>query len=152
MRVSGIASARLAPASAQQGAQRHTGAFRFACLPACIIMDAMGDQEGRDLGMWVDGGGERVIVHVGGEMDIDRAPMLFNALHIAITREGGPNEIVADLSDMSFCDSAGLNALIRARHTAAEYGKHLSLRAPQPQFLRLLDITGAGIIFTITDT
>ncbi|MFI5672944.1 STAS domain-containing protein [Streptomyces sp. NPDC051704] len=111
----------------------------------------MGDQEGRDLGMWVDSGDGRVVVHVGGEMDIDRAPMLYNALHIAITQPEGPHEIVADLSDMSFCDSAGLNALIRAHHTAAEYGIRLSLRAPQPQFLRLLEITGADILFPITD-
>ncbi|MGW1643205.1 STAS domain-containing protein [Streptomyces lavendulae] len=111
----------------------------------------MGDQEGRGPGMWVDGGDERVVVHVGGEMDIDRAPMLYNALRIAISREGGPYEVVADLSEMSFCDSAGLNALIRAHHTAAEYGKRLSLRAPQPQMLRLLEITGADSLFPVTD-
>ncbi|MFF5808687.1 STAS domain-containing protein [Streptomyces sp. NBC_01565] len=73
-------------------------------------------------------------------------------MRIAITRAGGPHEIVADLSQMSFCDSAGLNALIRAHHTAAEYGKHMSLRAPRPQFLRLLELTGADILFPITDT
>ncbi|MEV6734464.1 MULTISPECIES: STAS domain-containing protein [unclassified Streptomyces] len=112
----------------------------------------MGDQEGRDPGMWVDGGDQRVVVHVGGEMDIDRAQMLYNALHVAIAQAGGPIEIVADLSEMSFCDSAGLNALIRAHHTAAEYGKHMSLRAPRPQFLRLLEITGADILFPITGT
>ncbi|MFD8023976.1 STAS domain-containing protein, partial [Streptomyces lavendulae] len=99
-------------------------ARRGSPVPGCIIMVAMGDQEGHGPGMWVDGGDERVVVHVGGEMDIDRAPMLYNALHIAITREGGPYEIVADLSEMSFCDSAGLNALIQVRHTAAEYGKN----------------------------
>ncbi|WP_078988321.1 STAS domain-containing protein [Streptomyces sp. WM6372] len=112
----------------------------------------MEDQEGRDPGMWVDGGDQRVVVHVGGEMDIDRAPMLYTALHVAITQAGGPIEIVADLSEMSFCDSAGLDALIRARHTADEHGRRMSLRAPQPQFLRLLEITGADLLFPITET
>ncbi|MDH6544050.1 STAS domain-containing protein [Streptomyces sp. SPB4] len=111
----------------------------------------MGDQGGRNPGMRVDGREERVVVHVGGEMDIDRAPMLYDALHIAITRESGPYEIVADLSEMSFCDSAGLNALIRAHHTATEHGKHLSLRAPRPQMRRLLGITGADSLFPVTD-
>ncbi|WP_327280953.1 STAS domain-containing protein [Streptomyces sp. NBC_01205] len=111
----------------------------------------MGDQEGRDPGMWVDDGEQRVVVHIGGEMDIDRAPMLHTALYAATTRAGGPNEIVVDVSELSFCDSAGLNALIRARHTADEHGKQLSLRAPRPQFLRLLEITGADILFLITD-
>ncbi|MFE1413434.1 STAS domain-containing protein [Streptomyces sp. NPDC058746] len=95
--------------------------------------------------------GERLVVHVGGEMDVDRAPMLRNALSAAITRPGGPGEIVVDLAYLSFCDSSGLNALIEALHTAQEHGKQLSLRAPQPQFLRLLDLTGADTLFTITD-
>ncbi|MFF4006656.1 anti-sigma factor antagonist [Streptomyces sp. NPDC001717] len=92
------------------------------------------------------------VVHVGGEMDIDRAPMLRNALHTAITRPGRPAEIVVDLADLSFCDSSGLNALIQARHDAEEHGKQLVLRAPQHQFLHLLDITGADTLFAITDT
>ncbi|MFC9817421.1 hypothetical protein ACFVJM_35835 [Streptomyces virginiae] len=44
----------------------------------------MGDQE--DDGMRVTGDGERLVAHVGGEMDLDRAPMLRNTLHTAITR------------------------------------------------------------------
>ncbi|MFB6809489.1 STAS domain-containing protein [Streptomyces sp. NPDC056387] len=111
----------------------------------------MGDQEDLHPGMWVDGGDQRIVVHVGGEMDIDRAPMLYNALHAAITQTGGPNEIVADLAELSFCDSSGLNALIQARHTADEHGKRITLRAPQPQFRRLLEVTGADVLFPITD-
>ncbi|MFE2142295.1 STAS domain-containing protein [Streptomyces sp. NPDC059456] len=114
----------------------------------------MGDHEDRSHGMWVgvDGDGERIVVHVGGEMDIDRAPMLYDALHAVITQTDGPNEIVLDLAELSFCDSSGLNALIQARHTADEHGKRITLRAPQPQFLRLLQITGADSLFPITGT
>ncbi|MFI5548064.1 STAS domain-containing protein [Streptomyces sp. NPDC051815] len=101
--------------------------------------------------MWVSSGG-KLVVQVGGEMDIDRAPMLAGALHTAITQPGSPGEIVVDLAQMSFCDSAGLNALVQARRTAEDHGKHLTLRAPQPQFLRLLKITGADALFPITDT
>ncbi|MFE1789327.1 STAS domain-containing protein [Streptomyces sp. NPDC059525] len=85
-------------------------------------------------------------------MDLDRAPMLRNALHTAITRPGGPAEIVVDLADLFFCDSVGLNALITARHDVQEHGKPLLLRAPQRQFLRLLDLAGADTLFTITGT
>ncbi|MFI1067076.1 STAS domain-containing protein [Streptomyces spororaveus] len=91
-------------------------------------------------------------MHVGGEMDIDRAPMLRHALHAAITRPGGPEEIVIDVSDLSFCDSVGLNVLIGARRTAAEHGRRITLRGPQPQFLRLLDMTGATGLFQISGT
>ncbi|MFC9293828.1 STAS domain-containing protein [Streptomyces sp. NPDC057011] len=113
----------------------------------------MGDQEDGSSGVWVnDSGDGRLVVFVGGEMDIERAPMLRDALHTAITQPGGPGEIVVDLAELSFCDSAGLNALIQARHTAQEHGKHISLRAPRPQFLRLLAMTGTDTLFPITDT
>ncbi|MFF4013277.1 STAS domain-containing protein [Streptomyces sp. NPDC001717] len=78
---------------------------------------------------WEDEDGQRLAVHVGGETDIDRAPMLCRALHAASTRPGGPEEIVIDVSELPFCDSAGLNVLIGARHTATEIGR-ITLRGP----------------------
>ncbi|OEJ36090.1 STAS domain-containing protein [Streptomyces subrutilus] len=108
-------------------------------------------EDGGERGVWVNGDDQLLVVHVGGEMDIDRVSMLRGALHAAITQPGGPDEIVVDLSELSFCDSSGLNGLIQARHTAAEHGRHISLRAPQPQFRRLLEMTGADALFTITD-
>ncbi|MFC9583447.1 STAS domain-containing protein [Streptomyces yangpuensis] len=93
---------------------------------------------------------QRRVVHVGGEMDIDRAPMLRDALYAAITEPGGPAEIVVDLSGLSFCDSSGLGVLVHARQTAAEHGRHISLRDPQPQFRRLLEMSGADSLFPIT--
>ncbi|MCI4078801.1 STAS domain-containing protein [Streptomyces sp. MMS21 TC-5] len=112
----------------------------------------MGDHEGGEPGVWVSSGDEWLVVHVGGEMDIDRAPMLADALLTAITQSEGPREIVVDLAELSFCDSAGLNALIQARRTAAEYGKRLTLRSPQSQVVRLLKMTGADALFPVTDT
>ncbi|MGW2587152.1 STAS domain-containing protein [Streptomyces virginiae] len=112
----------------------------------------MEDRESPEQDVWVDVDGQCLVVHVGGEMDIEREPMLRSALHTAITRPGGPDEIVIDLTDLSFCDSAGLNALIHARQTATEHGRHISLRNPQPQFLRLLEMTGTDALFPITDT
>ncbi|MFD9420284.1 STAS domain-containing protein [Streptomyces goshikiensis] len=56
---------------------------------------------------------QRVIVRVGGEMDIDRAPLLQEALHTVITQSDCPDEIVVDLAELAFCDSSGLNALSR---------------------------------------
>ncbi|WP_328792939.1 MULTISPECIES: STAS domain-containing protein [unclassified Streptomyces] len=115
-------------------------------------MGGIEDREGPTQEVWEDGEGLRLIGHVGGEMDIDRAPMLSHALHAAITRPGGPEEIVIDMSDLSFCDSAGLSVLIGARRTAAEHGRRITLRGQQPQFLRLLDVTGATGLFQISGT
>ncbi|MFJ3964907.1 STAS domain-containing protein [Streptomyces sp. NPDC090036] len=98
----------------------------------------------------MNGDDQRRVVHVGGEMDIDRAPMMYDALHAAITRPGGSDEIVVDLSGLSFCDSSGLNALIHARQTAAEHGRRIVLRTPPPQLRRLLEMTGADALFPTT--
>ncbi|MGW7333978.1 STAS domain-containing protein [Streptomyces sp. NPDC054840] len=103
-------------------------------------------------GVWVNGEDQRRVVHVGGELDIDRAPMLRDALHTVITRPGGPDEIVVDLSGLSFCDSSGLNALIHAQQTAAEHGRRIILRTPPSQFRRLLEMTGADALFPVTDS
>ncbi|MFG2621325.1 STAS domain-containing protein [Streptomyces sp. NPDC048507] len=112
----------------------------------------MGDHEDRAAGLWLDGDDRRVVVYVGGEMDIDRAPMLYDALRAAIVRPDGPGEVIVDVAVMSFCDSSGLNALIGARQIAEEHGKRLSLRAPRPQFRRLLEVTGVITLFHVTDT
>lgn len=85
-------------------------------------------------------------------MDIDRAPMLRDALLAAITWQGGPDEIVVDLSDLSFCDSSGLTALIHAQRTAAEHGRRVVLRTPPPQVRRLLEMTGADALFPIIES
>ncbi|WP_063754903.1 STAS domain-containing protein [Streptomyces sp. NRRL F-2580] len=115
-------------------------------------MGGVEDLERGEQGVWVNGDDQRRVVHVGGEMDIDRAAMLRDALHAAITQPGGPDEIVVDLSGLSFCDSSGLNALIQARQTAAEHGRRITLGNPQPQFRRLLEMTGADALFPITDS
>ncbi|MFE1413444.1 STAS domain-containing protein [Streptomyces sp. NPDC058746] len=111
----------------------------------------MGDQENSDPELWVSSGDQRTVVHVGGEMDIDRAPMLIEALLCATTQPDGPSEIVVDVADMSFCDSSGINALIAGLRAAEEHGRRISLRGPRRQLLHLLELTGTDKLFPITD-
>ncbi|MFJ6940408.1 STAS domain-containing protein [Streptomyces sp. NPDC101132] len=99
-----------------------------------------------------ENGDERLVVVLGGELDVDRAPMLAEALEMAIDQPGGPVEIVLDVAGLEFCDSSGLNVLLRAHSNAQGHGKRLSLRAPRPQLRRLLALTGSERLFPITDT
>lgn len=92
----------------------------------------------------------QVIVHVGGEMDIDRASLLQEALRTLIAQADCPPDIVLDLTDLAFCDSSGLNAFLQARLTAIQYGWRVILHAPNQQVTRLLELTGADTLFTIT--
>ncbi|GGZ99317.1 STAS domain-containing protein [Streptomyces subrutilus] len=107
------------------------------------------DQDDRERLAPVEGA-EPDVVRVGGEMDYDRAPLLCDVLRTAITRPGGPVEIVADLSDLTFCDSAGLNSFVRAHHLARRHGRRLRLHAPRPQVMHLLEISGVEKLFLIT--
>ncbi|MFJ7265436.1 STAS domain-containing protein [Streptomyces sp. NPDC099050] len=89
------------------------------------------------------------MVRVSGEMDISRVDEVRALLLEAVTRAGGPTDIVVDLSGLSFCDSAGLNLLLRARLQAEESGHTLRLAAPSAQMLRLLEITDSLPLFPI---
>nr|WSX53641.1 STAS domain-containing protein [Streptomyces sp. NBC_00974] len=92
---------------------------------------------------------ETVVVRLSGEMDITRVSEVRTMLLRAVTRPDGPAEIVIDLSDLTFCDSSGLNALLRARLEAVESGHTLRLAAPSHQMLRLLELTGTLGLFPI---
>lgn len=85
------------------------------------------------------------LVRVRGELDLDagRAAELDAALRHAITDPDGAAEITVDVSQLAFCDSTGLNILLRAQSAALAHGRTLRLQAPNPQLLRLLHRTGA---------
>ncbi|MFF1414490.1 STAS domain-containing protein [Streptomyces sp. NPDC058289] len=93
---------------------------------------------------------QHVIVLVGGEMDIDRAPLLHEALRTLITQPDCPPDVVLDLSELTFCDSSGLNAFLQARLTAIEYSRRIILHGPNQQVTKLLHLTGAHRLSPIT--
>ncbi|MFD3680074.1 STAS domain-containing protein [Streptomyces sp. NPDC058613] len=72
----------------------------------------------------------RVVVRPTGELDVDQAPALRTALLRALAHPGGPTDVVVDLSRVEFCNSSGLNVLIRAMLLARESGRDLRLAAP----------------------
>ncbi|MGW1774874.1 STAS domain-containing protein [Streptomyces sp. NPDC002104] len=98
----------------------------------------------------VDKQDQQVVVHVGGEMDIDRAPLLQEALRTLIAQPDCPRDVVIDLTELTFCDSSGLNALLHARITAEEHGRQITLHAPNQQVTKLLELTGTDRLFAIT--
>ncbi|MFB6808283.1 STAS domain-containing protein [Streptomyces sp. NPDC056387] len=108
-----------------------------------------GDSVNGGNGIEVEARGPTAVVRVSGEMDIDRAEDLRQALYAVLSDAQRPHTVVVDLQGLSFCDSSGLNALLNARAAAAESGQTLYLAAPREQFVRVLEITGALELFTI---
>ncbi|MFF6772265.1 STAS domain-containing protein [Streptomyces sp. NPDC012637] len=96
-----------------------------------------------------DAGQDPVVVHVSGELDIQHADKLEGLLAAALASAEPSTAIIVDLSNSSFCDSSGLNVLIRAREAGLRTGHTLSLAAPNHQMLRLLDLTGTAPLFPV---
>ncbi|GAA2787402.1 hypothetical protein GCM10010441_10590 [Kitasatospora paracochleata] len=90
--------------------------------------------------------GTALVLHLDGEIDQDQRAALENALEEAV--EACPPRLVVDLSGLTFCDSTGLNALLRTRLAAHAADIDLVIAAPPAQVRRLLDITGAGHVLT----
>jgi anti-sigma B factor antagonist len=71
-------------------------------------------------------------------MDIASSEMLDSALRSLVQRSHG--RIIVDLSRVTFMDSAGLRALVRARERMDVSGRWLVTRGATGQPRRLLDI------------
>ncbi|WP_316528700.1 STAS domain-containing protein [Kitasatospora brasiliensis] len=88
------------------------------------------------------------VVSVAGELDHDTADGLRAALAPPPSRDG-IKRIVVDLTDLWFCDSTGLNILLRARLDAQAVGLCLELAGPRPLVARLFAITGADDVLRV---
>ncbi|MEU7836998.1 MULTISPECIES: STAS domain-containing protein [unclassified Nonomuraea] len=90
--------------------------------------------------------GAKVIVHVSGELDIATTSVLRDHL-LDILRETSNghrkiDEVVMELSGLSFIDAAGLGALVSIQDHARRNAIPLLLSGVPPQIDRLLLITG----------
>ncbi|MCB5166495.1 STAS domain-containing protein [Streptomyces bambusae] len=89
------------------------------------------------------------VLRVTGDMDFDHAAQLAESLRNALGRAPSGAEIVVDLRNSSFCDSAGLSVLLAARERARNVGHDLVLAAPSHQMVRVLELTGADGLFPL---
>ncbi|WP_042428964.1 STAS domain-containing protein [Streptacidiphilus anmyonensis] len=85
------------------------------------------------------------VVVVAGELDHDTAPSLARAT--GSLADAGVARIVVDCSELTFCDSTGLNVLLKARLRTTDDGGRFVLAAPSPPLRRLLELTGADGVF-----
>ncbi|MFF3074616.1 STAS domain-containing protein [Kitasatospora sp. NPDC057904] len=95
----------------------------------------------------VDRVGPVRIVTLAGELDHDTADGLRTVLGAPL--DDGVQRLVVDLADLRFCDSTGLNILLRARLDAEATGPGVELAGPNAAVARLFAITGADGVFVI---
>ncbi|MFD3696815.1 STAS domain-containing protein [Streptomyces sp. NPDC058646] len=96
--------------------------------------------------------GARGNVHVlvCGEIDLHNAAGLRGALLVALTTYRGT--VTVDLEAVTFCDCAGLNALLQARSDALNVRRQMWITAAGRQVGRLLRLTGTEALLCARPT
>ena len=82
----------------------------------------------------------RVVVSVVGDIDIETAPTLQEALSDATTRR--TNRVVADFTDVRFIDSSGVQALLAAQQAAADIGIAIAVHGSRPNVALVFELLG----------
>jgi anti-anti-sigma factor len=89
----------------------------------------------------VDGGDQRALLRLEGELDLASAGRLEDALRAA--EANGPECLVVDLRGLSFIDSSGLRLLLMAGERARKDDRRLVVVRGPSEVDRIFEITGA---------
>jgi anti-sigma B factor antagonist len=87
------------------------------------------------------------VVTLPVEIDIANADLIREDLLSILNR--GAATLIVDMGGTTFCDSAGVSALVRAHKRAAANGSEMRLVVSAPAVQRILDITGVGRLMDI---
>jgi anti-anti-sigma factor len=87
----------------------------------------------------------KATVRIRGELDIATADQAYAYLRDVVDSQDGP--VMMNLSELSFCDAAGLGVLARVAGHARRAGRSLKLIAARPSLLRIMRITGMDEAF-----
>ncbi|MEW1780066.1 STAS domain-containing protein [Streptomyces sp. NPDC086777] len=91
--------------------------------------------------------GQTSALAVTGDLDLFTVPVLEHQVGEVLDDH---RTVIRDLTGVTFCDSSGLNTLIRPRRRARDAGgRRLVLAAPPPRMMRLLSVTGAEGVFPV---
>ncbi len=85
------------------------------------------------------------VVALHGEVDMETADEIAGVVRTAL--DAGYTRLALDLSQVTFMDSQGLNALIGGRNEVLAAGGSLVSRDPSPAVCRVLELTGLDGIF-----
>jgi anti-sigma B factor antagonist len=90
------------------------------------------------------------LVTVTGEIDLDTADLMRDAVTEALESHSG--DLVVDLEEVSYIDSAGLGVLVGTYNRLTAEQRSLTVRCSKPHVLRLFAITGLSDLFHIERT
>jgi anti-sigma B factor antagonist len=88
---------------------------------------------------------EAVVLLVSGDLDIASEQDLLGRATALL--DAGAALLDVDLGEVTFLDSSGLGALVRARQLAHERGRELRLASVPRSVARILELTGLADLF-----
>jgi anti-sigma B factor antagonist len=91
--------------------------------------------------------GRTAIVRLPGEIDLTNADAIREGLLSALNQAAVA--LIVDMTATTFCDSAGITALVRASRRAAATGATIRLAASAPPVLRVLTLVGIDRLIDI---
>jgi anti-sigma B factor antagonist len=94
--------------------------------------------------IWV---GRVAVMTLPGEVDVSNADQIREDLFAVMAQDA--SLVIADMSATTFCDSAGVTALVRAARKANASGTRLRLATSTPAVTRVLAITGVDQLIEI---
>lgn len=94
--------------------------------------------------------GGLAVVRSPAEIDLNTAPQLENELNVALLR--GVTTLVVDMSETTFCDSAGTGVLVRVHLLASDMHTTVRLVAGKSIVRRVFEINGITEILPIYDS
>jgi anti-sigma B factor antagonist len=92
--------------------------------------------------------GACAVIRMPAEIDVTNSDQVRRALVAAASQ--GPAVLVIDMSETTFCDSAGVQAIVAAHRHTALTGTQLRLVAPGVE--RILTLVGLGQLVPIYPT
>jgi len=91
--------------------------------------------------------GQVAVVSLPVEIDLVNAGQIREDLLSLLNR--GPSTLIVDMGGTTFCDSAGVNALVRAYKRACASGAGMRLVVTAPNVQRVLAITGVDSLIDV---
>jgi anti-sigma B factor antagonist len=87
-----------------------------------------------------------VVLALGGELDMDTAPGLQERIEAVLA--AGRRRVLLNVAELSFCDSAGLNAFIQGDRACAARGGWLRLTGATGHVARVIELSGLDEVLT----
>lgn len=91
--------------------------------------------------------GEAAVITLPEEIDISNSEQVREELLSLLNR--GPAVMIVDMANTTFCDSAGVNALVRAHKRATANGAEIRLVVASLGVQRVLAITGVDRLIPV---